>query len=81
MKRTAITVAIGAVATTMIAACGGGDGGGGIIIPPSPGRTDFVQFVHKLFANTSDATQPEDINDLDFSNLDADPGAFDDLLK
>jgi hypothetical protein len=43
--------------------------------------TDFVGFVHKLFAETSDTTQPEDINDLDFSNLDAGPNAFDDLLK
>jgi hypothetical protein len=43
--------------------------------------TDFVGFVHKLFAETSDTTQPEDINDLDFSRLDAGPNAFDDLLK
>jgi hypothetical protein len=32
-------------------------------------------------AETSDTTQPEDINDLDFSHLDAGPNAFDDLLK
>ncbi len=43
--------------------------------------TDFVDFVHKLFAETSDTTQPEDINELDFSHLDAGPNAFDDLLK
>jgi hypothetical protein len=43
--------------------------------------TDFVGFVHKLFAETSDTTQPEDINDLDFTHLDAGPNAFDDLLK
>jgi hypothetical protein len=43
--------------------------------------TDFVGFVHTLFAETSDTTQPVDINDLNFSHLDAGPNAFDDLLK
>jgi len=44
-------------------------------------ETDFVGFVHKLFAETSDTTEPADINDLDFSNLGAGPDAFNDLLK
>ena len=49
---------------------------------PTPVTTaDFVDFVHKLFAETSDTTQPVDINDLNFSHLDAGPNAFDDLLK
>ena len=49
---------------------------------PTPVTTaDFVTFVHQLFAKTSDTTQPEDINDLNFSNLNASPDAFDDLLK
>lgn len=51
---------------------------------PSPtpiAETDFVVFVHELFAETSDTTQPQDINDLNFSNLNAGPDAFDDLLK
>ena len=80
MKKTAITLALAAIAAAMIAGCGGG-GGGGVFVPPPSGQTDFAQFVHKLFANTSDTTQPEDINDLDFGNLDAGPDAFDDLLK
>ena len=51
---------------------------------PSPtpiAETDFVGFVHELFAETSDTTEPQDINDLNFSNLNAGPDAFDDLLK
>ncbi len=51
---------------------------------PSPtpiAETDFVVFVHELFAETSDTTEPQDINALNFSNLNAGPDAFDDLLK
>ncbi len=51
---------------------------------PSPtpiAETDFVGFVHELFAETSDTTEPQDINDLNFSNLNAGPNAFNDLLK
>lgn len=51
---------------------------------PSPtpiAETDFVVFVHELFAETSDTTEPQDINALNFSNLNASPDAFDDLLK
>jgi hypothetical protein len=49
---------------------------------PTPvATTDFVGFVHKLFAETSDTTQPEDINDLNFTHLNAGPDAFNDLLK
>jgi hypothetical protein len=51
---------------------------------PSPtpiAETDFVGFVHELFSETSDTTEPADINDLKFSNLDAGPDAFNDLLK
>jgi len=87
-----IKTALGGMAMAMavaVAGCGGG-GGGEVIIPQTPtptatptpvATTDFVDFVHKLFAETSDTTQPADINDLNFSHLDAGPNAFDDLLK
>jgi hypothetical protein len=49
---------------------------------PTPiAETDFVGFVHELFAETSDTTEPQDINDLNFTNLNAGPDAFNDLLK
>jgi len=51
---------------------------------PSPtpiAETDFVVFVNELFAETSATTEPQDINDLNFSNLNAGPNAFDNLLK
>jgi len=84
-----IKTALGGMVLAMavaVAGCGGGE----VIIPQTPTptatptpvvTTDYVDFVHKLFAETSDTTQPADINDLNFSNLNAGPNAFDDLLK
>lgn len=50
--------------------------------PPPPAPTEFTTFVKDQFANTSDMTDPVDVNneDLAFSDND-DPTAFDDLLQ
>ena len=50
--------------------------------PPPPAPTEFSTFVKDQFANTSDMTDPEDVDDEDFAFSDNDdPTAFDDLLQ
>lgn len=50
--------------------------------PPPPAATDFTTFVKDQFANTSDMTDPEAVDDEDFEFSDNDdPSAYDDLLQ
>lgn len=50
--------------------------------PPPPTSTDFTTFVKDQFANTSDMTDPEDVDNEDFTfSDDDDPSAYDDLLQ
>lgn len=50
--------------------------------PPPPAPTDFTMFVKDQFANTSDMTDPVDVDNEDFEFSDNDdPTAFDDLLQ
>ena len=50
--------------------------------PPPPAPTNFTTFVKDQFANTSDMTDPEAVDDEDFAFSDNDdPTAYDDLLQ
>lgn len=50
--------------------------------PPPPAPTEFTTFVKDQFANTSDMTDPVDVDDVDLAfSDDDDPAAFDDLLQ
>lgn len=50
--------------------------------PPPPAPTNFTTFVKDQFANTSDMTDPADVDNEDFAFPDnEDPAAFDDLLQ
>ena len=50
--------------------------------PPPPAPTDFTTFVKDQFANTSDMTDPVDVDNEDFAFSDNDDAAaFDDLLQ
>lgn len=49
--------------------------------PPPPPPIDFTTFVKDRFAETSDTTDPVNVDDEDFAFADNDnPDAFDDLL-
>jgi len=77
------------IAPTLIAAalagCGGGSSNSTVTVPPPPppppATTSFTTFVHTELAQTSETTEPEDINEVTFTFPDDDnPAAFDDVL-
>jgi len=63
------------IAGLLLAGCGDGGGGGNPVQ-----KTDFTAFVKQLLANTSDTTEPAEINDLDFQ-FNEDEADFDDVLQ
>ena len=81
MKRLLASILIAAA----LAGCGGGSSNSTVVTPPPPPppptTTNFTTFVHAELAQTSDATEPEDVNDVMFTFPDDDdPTAFDDVL-
>lgn len=81
MKRTLAPILIAAA----LVGCGGGSSNSSNTPPPPPppppAATSLTTFVHTELAQTSDGTQPDDINDVMFSFPDDDnPAAFDDVL-
>lgn len=68
-----------------LAGCGGGSSNSTVTVPPPPppppATTSFTSFVHTELAQTSESTEPEDVNDVMFTFPDEDnPAAFDDVL-
>ncbi|MEO6689476.1 MAG: hypothetical protein ABIS07_04430 [Dokdonella sp.] len=87
MKKRQILLTLGAL--LMIAVLGGCSGsssnsntGGGPTQPPQPPQpTSFTGFVHTQIAQTSDTTQPADVNAVTFSFPDDNnPAAFNDVV-
>lgn len=63
----------------------GGDGGGGNnnpppATPPAPTGTAFGPFIKAQLAQTSDTSEPADVNDRQFE-FDDNEAAFDDVLQ
>ena len=71
MKITRLLIIVFALAL-LLPACGGGNNG--------DGNVDFTAFVKQLLANTSDHTDPEEINEIQFQ-FNEDENAFDDVLQ
>ena len=68
-----------------LAGCGGGSSNSTVTVPPPPPppptTTSFTTFVHTELAQTSETTEPEDVNGVTFTFPDDDnPAAFDDVL-
>ena len=74
----------------LVAGCGGGGGGYGggggsgnnppPTPPPAPTGTAFAAFIKDQFAQTSDTSEPIDVNDRQFE-FDENETAFDDVLQ
>lgn len=73
------------------AGCGGGGGGYGgngggsnnpppVVPPPAPTGTAFTSFVKTQLAQTSDTSEPTEVNDQQFE-FDETETAFDDVLQ
>lgn len=78
------------LAAALASACGGGDGYGGSARPPAPQPpasqapspvqpTNFNQYVKTAIAETSDASDPGEVNDKEWA-FDEREDAFDDVL-
>lgn len=85
MKKRQILLTLGAsLLMAVLGGCGGSSNsttstGGGTTQPPQP--TSFTGFVHTQVAQTSDTTQPVDVNAVTFSFPDDNnPAAFNDVV-
>lgn len=86
MKKRQILLTLGAsLLIAVLGGCGGSSnsttstGGGGTTQPPQP--TSFTTFVHTQVAQTSETTQPADVNAVTFAFPDDNnPAAFNDVV-
>ncbi|MGH8171497.1 MAG: hypothetical protein ACREPX_00025 [Rhodanobacteraceae bacterium] len=74
-----------ALFAAVLAGCGGSNSNSSVTPPPPPPppptTTSFTTFVHTELAQTSNASEPENVNDVMFTFPDDDdPTAFDDVL-
>lgn len=77
---------LGGIVGLVLGGCGSSDNDPVVVSPPPPppppAPTEFTTFVKDQFANTSDMTDPVQVDDEDFAfSDDDDPNAFDDLLS
>ncbi|MEO7324207.1 MAG: hypothetical protein ABIW82_05205 [Dokdonella sp.] len=87
MKKRQIFLTLGAsLLIAALSGCGGGSSnsntGGGTTQPPQPPQpTSFTSFVHTQVAQTSDTSQPADVNAVTFSFPDNNnAAAFNDVV-
>lgn len=71
MKRSIVLAVVAGALGSCLGACSGRGGGD---------ESDFDNFVHGVVAQTSETSEPVDINGLEF-DFSEDPAAFDDLFQ